>query len=96
MVTKSKLKMALAGEREVDFKKQYQKKAQKVARKEKGKKVGEGKGKKTDEEWEDLPGESDGEDIEYGGAALDDEEGESDGEEEGLKVGYKPLPAHHL
>jgi hypothetical protein len=63
-----------------------------VARKEKGKKGGEGKGKTT--EWEDLPGESDGEDSEDGGAALDDEEGESDAEEEGLKVCYKPLSAH--
>jgi rRNA-processing protein EBP2 len=88
MVTKSKLKMALAGEKGVDFKKQHQKKVQKAAKKEKMKKEGKKKGKKTEDDWEDVPEESDGEDSEDGGAALDGEEGESE-EEEGMKVRHK-------
>lgn len=81
MVTKSKLKMALVAEKGVDFKKLHQKKAQKAARKEKAKKGGEGKEKKTEEEWEDVAEQSD---SEYGGVALDD--GEENSEDEGAAV----------
>jgi hypothetical protein len=93
MVTKSKLKMALAAERGVDFKKLHQSKARKVARKEKAKKGGEGKGKKAEEEWEDIPEESDGEDSEDGGAVLEDDEEGSEEEYEAMKVGIS-APRH--
>lgn len=83
MVTKSALKMALAAERGVDFKKLHQQKAQKAARKMKSKKAGEGKEKKVEEEWEDVPGEDVNED---GGAAPEDEEEDSEGEDEAMKV----------
>jgi rRNA-processing protein EBP2 len=82
MVTKSKLKMALAAEKKVDFSKLYQNKARKAARKEKAK-DGEGRGKKTEDEWEDVDVQSDSED---GGAAIDVDEEESEEEEDAMKV----------
>jgi rRNA-processing protein EBP2 len=86
MVTKSKLKMALAAEKGVDFKKLHQKKVQRAARKEKAGKGGEGKGKKTQDEWEDVPEENESDDSEDGGAVLEDDEEESADEDEGMKV----------
>jgi rRNA-processing protein EBP2 len=79
MVTKSKLKMALAADKRVDYKKLNQKKRQKTAIKEKSKKS-EGKGKKVEDEWEDLDEGS--EDEIEGGVELDGEENESGSEEE--------------
>lgn len=78
MVTKSKLKMALAAEKNVDFKKLNQKKQQKAARKEKSKKGVEGKPKKAEEEWEDVDEESESD----GGVEVDVAEDESGSEEE--------------
>ena len=52
MVTKSKLKMALAAEKGVDYRKLNQKKRRKAAIKEKS--TGEAMGKKVEEEWEDV------------------------------------------
>ena len=67
MVTKSKLKMALAAEKGTDFKRLHLKKKEKVARKVKGKKGGgegevvngngDANGKKAEEEWEDVEDE---------------------------------------
>ncbi len=79
MVTKSKLKMALAAEKGVDFKKLHLKNKEKAARKGKAKKNG-GEvqpvdGKKVEEEWEDVE-----EDDEEEGDEL--EEGDSSSEEE--------------
>jgi rRNA-processing protein EBP2 len=72
MVTKSKLKMALAAEKGTDFKRLHLKKKEKVARKVKGKKGGgegevvngngDANGKKGEEEWEDFEEELEGED----------------------------------
>lgn len=79
MVTKSKLKMALAAEKGVDFKKLHLKKKEKAARK--GKAIKQGgdleptNGNKVEEEWEDLDDEDDEEGIE-----LDDEESGSEEE----------------
>lgn len=87
MVTKSKLKMALAGEKGVDFKKLHQKKVQRAARREKAQKDDEGKGKMIEEEWEDVPERNDNGDDEDGGAALENEEEESADEDEGMQVG---------
>ncbi|KIN05117.1 hypothetical protein OIDMADRAFT_177430 [Oidiodendron maius Zn] len=81
MVTKSKLKMALAGEKGVDFKKLHQKKVQRAARREKAQKDDEGKGKMTEEEWEDVPERNDSGDDEDGGAALENEEESADEDE---------------
>ena len=91
MVTKSKLKMALAVDKGVDFKKLKQKKKQKAAIKEKSKKS-EGKGKKVEEEWEDVDEESES-DIDNGGVELSGEEGESGSEEEviePMQVSFSP------
>lgn len=79
MVTKSKLKMALAAEKGVDFKKQHLKKVQKAAKKEKSKKAGAGKGKKVEEDWEDVEIEEEAEDV---GGKSDEEEAGSNSEEE--------------
>ena len=86
MVTKSKLKMALAAEKGVDFKKLHQKKVRRAARTEKAEKGGEGKGKKPQEEWEDVPEEHDSDNSDDGGAVLEDDEEESADEDEGMKV----------
>jgi rRNA-processing protein EBP2 len=82
MVTKSKLKMALAANKGTDFKKLHLKKKEKAAKKKNAKKGGAGKvekpnGKKIEEEWEDVDGEDDSED---GGEGLG--EGESGSEED--------------
>ncbi len=75
MVTKSKLKMALAADKGVDFKKLHLKKKEKAARKGKAKKNGGEvqslNGKKVEEEWEDVEEEN------------EDEENELDGEDSG-------------
>lgn len=92
MVTKSKLKMALATDKGVDFKKLKQKKKQKAAIKEKSKK-GEGRGQKGEEEWEDVDEESEN-DIENGGVKLDGEEEETGSEEEvvePMQVCFSPV-----
>jgi rRNA-processing protein EBP2 len=71
MPTKSKLKMALAADRGVDFGKIHLKKKEKAARKSKSKKGGDEKvsiGKKAEEEWEDVHEES-----EDGGAELNED-----------------------
>jgi rRNA-processing protein EBP2 len=86
MVTKSKLKMALAADKGVDFKKLHLKKKEKVARKGKAKKHGgevqPANDKKIEEEWEDVEDESDKERAE-----LDEDESGSEEEIDGpLKV----------
>jgi rRNA-processing protein EBP2 len=78
MVTKSKLKMALAAEKGVDFKKLALKKKEKVARKGKAGKSGEEKKsneKLAEDEWEDFK-----EEVEEEGVGLS--EGESGSGEE--------------
>jgi rRNA-processing protein EBP2 len=83
MVTKSKLKMALAADKGIDFKKLHLKKKEKEARKAKSQKGGEkpkSKGKNTEEDWEDVDEES-----EDGGVELSGEESAS--EEEGEETG---------
>lgn len=93
MVTKSKLKMALAADKGVDFKKLHLKKKEKEARKAKSQKGGEkpkSKGKKTEEDWEDVDEES-----ENGGVELSGEESgsEEEGEDTGpMQVGFN-VPA---
>ena len=79
MVTKSALKLALATEKGVDFKKLALKKKEKAARKQKAKKSGAGLGEKTEAEWESVDEESGDED---GGAPLEEEEEEGSGSEE--------------
>lgn len=82
MVTKSKLKMALAADKGTDYKKLHLKKKEKIARKSKKAKAVDGgdetKGKATVEEWEDV----DEEDEDEGGVKIDGEEEESGSEEE--------------
>jgi len=80
MVTKSKLKMALAADKGVDFKKLHLKKKEKEARKAKSQKGGEkpkSKGKSTEEDWEDVDEAS-----EDGGAELSGEDSGSEEDEE--------------
>jgi len=83
MVTKSKLKMALAAEKRTDFGKQHLKKVEKLANKtnkmKAAKKGGEtiSNGKPTEEDWEDVEEENDDR-----GAALNNEESSSDEEVE--------------
>lgn len=85
MVTKSKLKMALAAEKGLDFGKLNLKKREKAARK--GNMVKGGgemvRDKKTGKEdvWEDLDGES--EDGEEGGVAVGEDEGSEEEEVNG-------------
>ncbi|PQE07359.1 hypothetical protein CJF32_00005253 [Rutstroemia sp. NJR-2017a WRK4] len=74
MVTKSKLKMALAAEKGTDFKKLHQKKQQKAARKDKVSKGGDAE-KVLEKEWEDVEEGSEDEDEEEEGS--DDEEEEN-------------------
>jgi rRNA-processing protein EBP2 len=87
MVTKSKLKMALAADKGVDFKKLHLKKKEKIARKGKAKKHGgeaePTNGKKVEEEWENVEEESDDEVAE-----LDEDESGSEEEVEGLMKVY--------
>jgi rRNA-processing protein EBP2 len=88
MVTKSKLKMALAAEKGVDFKKLHLKKKEKAARKGKAKKNGGEaqplNGKKVEEEWEDVEEEDEDE-----GSELDGEDSGSEVEVDGpMKVCY--------
>ena len=85
MVTKSKLKMALAAEKGTDFGKMHLKKKEKFANKKNQKKGGAGKsekspGKKGEEDWEDVEGAEDSEDGEAGaegedGSGSEDEAG---------------------
>lgn len=87
MVTKSKLKMALAADKGVDFKKQHLKKKEEIAKKAKAKKHGgdatPANGKKIEEEWEDVE-ETDEEEE---GVKLDEDESGSEEEEAGpMKV----------
>jgi rRNA-processing protein EBP2 len=77
MVTKSKLKMALAADKGTDFKKLHLHKKEKAARKSKAKKVGvveKTDAKKTEEDWEDIEDENDNEDAE---SDAEDEEEDS-------------------
>jgi rRNA-processing protein EBP2 len=93
MVMKSKLKMALAADKGVDFKKLKQNKKQQAATKEKSKK-NEGQGKKVEEEWEDVDEDSENE-VEDGGVKLDGEESDDGSEEEAvepMEVCYGLLP----
>ncbi|KAF4634857.1 hypothetical protein G7Y89_g3235 [Cudoniella acicularis] len=87
MVTKSKLKMALAADKGVDFKKLALKKKEKVAKKSKSKKGGDqpkANGKKVEDGWEDVEEESDaGEEAKEAAELIEDESG-SDEEEEGV------------
>lgn len=81
MVTKSKLKMALAADKKVDFSKLHQKKQAKLARKGKAVKGDEKSSKKgkVEQEWEDVEEKSGDEEEEE---EEDDEEGDSGDEEE--------------
>ncbi|APA11312.1 hypothetical protein SS1G_11556 [Sclerotinia sclerotiorum 1980 UF-70] len=81
MVTKSKLKMALAADKKVDFSKLHQKKQAKLARKGKAVKGDEKSSKKgkVEQEWEDVEEKSGDEEEEE---EEDDEEGDSDDDEE--------------
>jgi rRNA-processing protein EBP2 len=88
MVTKSKLKMALAAEKGVDFGKLHLKKKEKAARKGKAKKNGGEvqplNGKKVEEEWEDVEEEDEDE-----GSEFDEENSGSEEEVDGpMKVCY--------
>lgn len=80
MVTKSKLKMALAAEKGLDFKRLNLQKKEKLSRKKKAAKgiVDKPNGKKSQGEWEDV--EEEGRDEEEDGAELG--EGESGSEED--------------
>jgi len=89
MVTKSKLKMALAADKGVDYKKLHLKKKEKIAKKGKEKKHGgevePTNGKKVEEEWEDVEEESDDEGVELD--ELDEQESGSEEEVDGpMKV----------
>ncbi|ESZ90774.1 putative rRNA-processing protein EBP2 [Sclerotinia borealis F-4128] len=72
MVVKSKLKMALAADKNTSFSKLHQKKVAKVARKDKAVKSS----KKVEQEWEDVEGQGEDEEEE------DAEEGDSEDEDE--------------
>lgn len=78
MVTKSRMKMALAAEKNTDFQKLHQKKVAKLARKEQAKKGGEksSKKEKVEQEREDVEEESKNEEDE------DAEEDDSEEEDE--------------
>lgn len=81
MVTKSKLKMALAAEKGVDYKKQNQKKRAKEAEKRKQEKGGV---TASDDEDDQIQGEYEEIEIEEAGSTEDDEgdEQEDDSEDE--------------
>ncbi|KAJ5050482.1 uncharacterized protein L3040_002363 [Drepanopeziza brunnea f. sp. 'multigermtubi'] len=87
MPTKSKLKMALAAEKGIDFGKQHLKKKEKAANKlnkEKMAKKKQSNGKSTEEDWEDVEEEG-----ENGGAESSDEESGSDDEVEApMKIDF--------
>ncbi|KAE9373689.1 Ebp2-domain-containing protein [Stipitochalara longipes BDJ] len=92
MVTKSKLKMALAADKGTDFKRLHLKKKDKIARKSKAKKNGgdvvstNGNGKKVEEEWEDVE-EEDDEEVE-----LDEDESGSEEEVDGpMKIDFEGI-----
>ena len=84
MPTKSKLKMALAAEKQTDFGKMHLKKKEKVANKKNKTKTGGvvngKKGKKVEEEWESVDDEG-ASGSEDGGVQLG-EDGDSSDEEE--------------
>ncbi|KAK6834911.1 hypothetical protein PG987_009605 [Apiospora arundinis] len=84
MVTKGRLKMALANEKGVDFKKLHQKKKAKEASKKKQAKTGGAKDDSEGEEWEDAE-----EEIKKGGEPIDDDDDEDseDDDEEQMDVG---------
>ncbi|PMD18575.1 Ebp2-domain-containing protein [Hyaloscypha hepaticicola] len=91
MVAKSKLKMALAAEKGVDFKKLHLKKKEKAARKGKAKKNGGEvqplNGKKVEEEWEDVEEEDEEE-----GAELDGDDSGSEEEVDGpMKIDFEGI-----
>ncbi|KAG0649059.1 EBNA1-binding [Hyphodiscus hymeniophilus] len=86
MVTKSKLKMALAADQRLDFKKLNQKKQRKAATRENAKK-GEVMSKKVEEEWEDVDEESeDGGDVGVNGAG--DESGSEDEAVDSMQIDF--------
>lgn len=85
MVTKSKLKMGLLGEKPVDFKKQHQKKVAKLARKEKAKKGAVVEEADDGEGWEDEVDDEEEEDL---------ESGEED--EKAMQVGFVLQPGVRL
>jgi rRNA-processing protein EBP2 len=92
MVRKSKLKMALAAEKGVDFKKVHLKKKEKAAKKGKAEKHGGDAGPtngRVEEEWEDVEDEDENEDVE-----LDEEESGSEEEVDApMKVWFSSFPA---
>lgn len=87
MVTKSRLKMALAADKKIDFQKLHQKKVAKLARKGKVEKGGEKSEKsekrekkgKVEQEWEDVEEESQDEDSEEGDSEDEEEEEDEEG-----------------
>lgn len=83
MVTKSKLKMALAAEKGTDFKKLNLHKKEKLANKKKAAK-GVVAGKKNDEEWEDV--EEEREDVIEDGEDSGSDAEEAEGKEGLMKV----------
>jgi len=83
MVTKSKLKMALAADKGVDYKKLNLKKKEKAARKAKSQKGGDklkSKGKNVEEDWEDVEEETKDSGVDMSGeeSGSDEEEGGAD------------------
>jgi hypothetical protein len=86
MVNKGKLKMALASDKNIDYKKLNLKKREKLARKTKAKKGGDKPdvGKIVEGEWEDVDGSEDegGEKEIAAAAALDAEDSGSEEEED--------------
>jgi hypothetical protein len=87
MVTKSKLKMALLGEKGVDFKKEKQKKLAKKARREKMKKCDKLADGLLDTDEKDEKSEEEEAESEDGGVALD-QDGEGNGDDVTAKVSY--------
>ncbi|KAH7033241.1 eukaryotic rRNA processing protein EBP2-domain-containing protein [Microdochium trichocladiopsis] len=85
MVTKSRLKMALAAERGVDFKKFHDKKQRKEAEK---KKQVKGKSQPAGEDQDDEEWEDDEEDVEEGGALVEDDDDDDDDDEDDEEVQY--------
>ncbi|KXJ93100.1 eukaryotic rRNA processing protein EBP2-domain-containing protein [Microdochium bolleyi] len=81
MVTKSRLKMALAAERGVDFKKFHDKKTRKAGEKKNKVKGGSAKSQPADEE-DDEEWEDDEEDAQAGGALVGGEDDDDDEEDE--------------
>lgn len=93
MVTKSKLKMALAAEKGVDFQKLHQKKARKAAEKKKGPSGGaEESEDEHDEEDDDDESESDDEEVAGQSIPLNDESSSDSEVEMEEKIERKPKP----